>query len=281
MLAYGRSKRTLRFSSPTSSLPLSLTAPAQPPSAPPDLRDAEGSERTPDLLGPPTTSGRPTPTARHSPSSPCFRAGTVVFPSHVRTSLHGRDANRSGAMNGGHGGHGGGMYGHQQSSEGRGPAPKRFRLDIDLGSDSDSSCDRNDDRSALPRSFAHRSGELNDSFSPAARGNGGSDIAIGSSGSRPQQRGGVAPDALARGQQRRHETPTHNSREQQQWQAAGGMGGQAWNQPGSASYTSSVGAERGAAGQYLDDDRRESLPFVTPDHAAGEPANRHHGIDFL
>lgn len=264
MLAYGRSKRTLRFSSHSSSLPLSLAAPVQPSSTP-DLPGAEGSESTPDLLLSPAPRRSPPPAARHSPSSPCFRAGAAVFPSHLRTGLQGREYSPGGTMNSGGGG-GSGMRGHQQGSDDRAPARQRFRLDMDLGSDSDSSCDRDDDHSAHRPSFANRN-EFTNSLPQAAHGNHGSDVAFGSSGARPPQRGSVAPGSLGLGQNRRHETPMRNSR-QEQWQAAGGAGDRAWSQPDSSSYSSiRGGAGRGAAGQYLDDDRRESLSFVTPDHA--------------
>lgn len=266
MLAYGRSKRTLRFSCGTSHLPLGLAASEELLSTPPDLPAGEDFGSTPDHLLRSSAPSRRSPTdvARHSPSSPCYSAGTVRLSTHVRNGGRGHEDNRGGSesMNSGGGG-GGGIYGHQQRPGDPAPARKRFRLDMDLGSDSDSSGERDDD-GPTQQSLSAGRGEFTNNYLQVARGKDGSDIEFGSSGSGLRQQGSVGRDVL--GQKGPHEAPTHKTTAQERWQVEGGTRERTWNRPGSVGY-SGGGGGGGRAGQYLDDDRRESLPFATPDHA--------------
>eukprot|EP00903_Cladosiphon_okamuranus_P018895 g17378.t1 len=267
MLAYGRSKRTLRFSSTANNLQYGLTESEQPSSTLSDLpaEEEDNTVSTSDRLLS-SVSGRPaTPTTHHSPSSPCFRTGTFVLPSHFRTDVQGRGASVK------NGGGDGGMYGHQQRPDGRAPARKRFRLDMDLGSDSGSSPDLDDDLPAHHFSFAERGDFAKSHPSHLAHGSDGHNLIIGSSGAGLQlQRGSLGLGGrLGLERMGRHE-PTQSSstnNNHEQWQAAGGEGDQAWSQPGPAGCGTRGGTGRAGVGQYLNDGRRESASFVTPDHA--------------
>lgn len=260
MLAYGRSKRTLRFSlRDTCDLPLGLAASAR------DSPPAERNGSKPDLVRPSA------PSAPCSPS-PHYSAGIASFPSRVGTAgtgWHGRVNSRSGSDSMDSGGSGSAMHGNQQRYDSPAPARKRFRLDMDLGPDSDSSSsDRDDGGHAQHPSSAER-GELAHNYRQVAHGSDDSDVAVGSSGPTFRHRGRVAHGGSGLEQKGRHETPTHKSG-QRQWQEGGGKGGQPCSQPGSAGHSNRRGGERGRAGQYLDDDRREISSFATPEHAAGE-----------
>ena len=267
MLAYGRSKRTLRFSSHASSLPLGLlTESEQPSSTPssPDLSAGEDNSSKPDLA----PDRRATPGARPSPRTPSFRSGIAVFPSHTPAEVRGR----GGSLNNNIGdGEGGDMNGHQHRFDGRAPARKRFRLDMDFGSDSDSSCDDRNDYRPPPHSSSADRLEFPGIGRQVARGSDGSDAAFRASGSELQQLGIAGRSGPQLGRTRQHETSTLRSGGQEQWQSGAREGERARNQPGPSEHSSSTGgAARRGAGQYLDDDRIESESFVTPDHATGD-----------
>lgn len=262
MLAYGRSKRTLRFSCQTSHLQLGLTAPEQRLSTPPGLLVGEDSASTPEPVLSSTLHQPPTAVACHSSSTPYYSAGTVAFPSRVRTGEDHRSGSGSGNLNsgGGHDGGGDGMYGHQQRPDGHAPARKRFRLDMDLGSDSDSSCEQHDEGGPALHSLSAGRGEFTNSGGQVAHSNDDRDVGYGSSGSGIRQRGSVGHGDCR--------TRMNNNTSGDLWQAEGGNTDGTWDPPGSVGYSSgSRGGERGRARQYLDEDQGESLSFVTPDHA--------------
>lgn len=311
MLAYGGSKRTLRFSHQEElslepfdlieQLPTNTVASGQLVITPLHHPVGEDIERTPHLLRPSTPSRHCSQKAppRLSSRSNTSTSSTAIarFPDYSLKGVpvqgegdgNGRDA-RVGSItrmdaSGGAAGSSSGLQ--QRRSDVLVPARKRFRLDIDLGSDSDSSCDHVDDRNGdhggrastqqersasggrLRNDTANPSYGFSNEYRQIAQGDEGSGGTFQSIGL--QQRGSARGGVLDRRQS--HETPVQNDSGWQSEPASSlehcgekelptsySSRGKGWRQ----------GEGGGRGGQYLDDHRREirsQPPFVTPEHA--------------
>ncbi|CAN0232031.1 unnamed protein product, partial [Pylaiella littoralis] len=168
MLAYGGSKRTLRFSHQEElcldpfdlfeRLPKDLVAAGQLGTTTPRRPVEEDFESYPPLLPPSTPSRRSRKVTPNISSRSNTSTSTAItsFPNCHQEGVQdqGDSDNRGGDGAGvrgitrmdANGGGRGDTCGQQQRPNDRAPARKRFRLDIDLGSDSDSSCDHDDDK---------------------------------------------------------------------------------------------------------------------------------------
>lgn len=141
-------------------------------------------------------------------------------------------------------------------------ARKRFRLDMDLGSDSDSSTEQD----ALPRRGSHGRDPVQSNRS-ASKLRHQASLATGQR--QHQQRGGMTNSyrQIAQGDDDDSGT-TFRSSDFRSWGISGGKG--RWQRE-DGRY---AGRGRGPGGPYVDDDREAicSQPkFVTPDHAGSEP----------
>lgn len=311
MLAYGGSKRTLRFSYQKElnldpfdlfeQLPTDTVAPGEHLNTFRHRPIGEHIESTPHLLRPSTPSrpySQKSPPRLSSRGNTSFSSDAVEsFPEYGRKGVHvqgGGDGNCSDTSSVGgiakmdaNSGSPSGTRGLQHRSDDRVPARKRFRLDIDLGSDSDSSCDHADDiqgdygvptstqqgRSAsggrLSNDTADRSYGFSNKYRQIAQGDKSSSSA--SQSMRLQQRESAGGGVLD--QQQRHETPVHDKGWQSEPAHYLDHDGEKETPTG---YTSSrgggwrQGGGGGRKGHYLDDDREETRsqpPYVTPEHA--------------